>query len=58
MSKQLNKDVDGKITIRYRDDILPSMRIIHRDRILEIVAFQYTKEIHNEIIIQYKEKIG
>lgn len=57
-SKQLNQDVDGKIRIRYRTDVEPSMRIIHKGRILEIVSLYTVKEIIHEIIIMYKEKIG
>jgi SPP1 family predicted phage head-tail adaptor len=54
-AKQANSDVSGTVYIRYRSDIVPTMRLKYGNRILKIVSVIITKEKKNQIEILYKE---
>jgi len=54
---QANAEVTGEVRIRYRSDILPTMRILHGSRVLEIVAIANPQERDRELLIYYKESL-
>jgi len=56
-AKQLTSGVDGKIIMRYRDGILPTMRVLYDGRILTIVSLLTVGERNREIQIFYKEAL-
>lgn len=56
-SLQLTSEISGEIRIRYRSDILPTMRIIYGTRTLEIVSLVNPQERDRELLIYYKEKL-
>ena len=52
---QANAEVSGEIHIRYRSDILSTMRILHGNRVLAIVSIANVKERDRELLIYYRE---
>ena len=50
-------EVSGEIRIRHRTDILPTMRILHGSRVLEIASIVNPQERDRELLIYYKEKL-
>lgn len=52
---QSSSEVSGEVRIRYRTDILPTMRIKHGSRILAIVSIVNPQERDRELLIYYKE---
>jgi SPP1 family predicted phage head-tail adaptor len=56
-AKQLDSKVDGTIIMRYRDDIEPTMRVIHDGRTLKIVSLLTVKERKRELHIMYSEAL-
>ncbi|HUT68659.1 MAG TPA: phage head closure protein [Dehalococcoidales bacterium] len=56
-AKQATAEVSGEVRIRYRSGILPTMRILHGSRILEIVSIVNPQERNRELLIYYKEKL-
>ncbi len=49
-ARQANSEVQGRVRIRYRDDIVPTMRVIHNGKTLEILSVvpydSHKKELH------------
>jgi len=54
-ANQLEAKVDGRVRIRYRDDIEPTMRIKYGDRILNIVSIVHPQENRRELHLMYSE---
>jgi len=54
-ANQLESKVDGRVRIRYRDDIEPTMRIKFGDRILNIVSIVHPQENRRELHLMYSE---
>ena len=54
---QLNADVTGEVRIRYRKEILPTMRISFGDKTLEIVSLVNIEEKNRELLIYYREAL-
>lgn len=57
ITRQIDSQVDGKVRIRYREGLLPTMRINYQDRILHIVSLLVVRELKTEIHIFYKEAL-
>jgi SPP1 family predicted phage head-tail adaptor len=56
-AKQANADVTGIIRIRYRDGMLPTMRLLYGTRVLQIVSIMVPKECKRTLQIMYKEAL-
>ena len=56
-SLQATSEVSGEIRIRYRSDILPTMRITNGDSTYEIVSIANVQGRSTELLIIYKEKL-
>ena len=56
-ASQLTAEVTGEVRIRYRSDILSTMRIIFEDKTLEIVSLVNIQERNRELLIYYKEAL-
>ena len=56
-AKQANSEVEGRIRIRYRSDILPTMRIEYGTRYLRIISIVHPKEERDITEIYYKEAL-
>jgi len=54
-ANQLEAKVDGRVRMRYHDDLDPTMRIRFGDRILNIVSIIHPKENHRELHLMYSE---
>jgi len=54
---QGSSEVTGEAHIRYRTDILPTMRILHGSRVLSIVSIVNPQERNKELLIYYKEAL-
>ncbi len=54
-AKQANSEVSGEVEIRYRSDILPTMRMAIGTRILRIVSIINPDSRNERLIILYKE---
>lgn len=54
---QSNSQVQGKVVIRYREGILPSMRIKYGSRILRILSIVHLQERRRELDLMYKEDL-
>ena len=54
-ANQLESKVDGRVRIRYRDDLDPTMRIKFGDRILNIVSIIKPQENKRELHLMYAE---
>jgi len=54
-ANQLEAKVDGRVRIRYRDDIEPTMRIKYGDRILNIGSIVHPQENRRELHLMYSE---
>lgn len=54
-AQQINAEVSTKITIRYRAGIKPTMRIIFKSRIYEILSVINTREQKRELTLMCKE---
>lgn len=54
-AKQAESSTDGRVRIRYRSGIKPTMRIIHGERALNIVSIIQPKENHRELHLMYTE---
>ena len=52
---QSNAEVSGEVHIRFRSDILPTMRILHGSRVLQIVSIVNPQEGDRELLIYYRE---
>lgn len=55
VAKQLNSELAGQLTIRYRNDITTGMRILYESRYLEILALINPNESNEYLEIEYKE---
>ena len=56
-AKQLDARVDGRVRIRYRGDVEPTMRIKFDGRILSIVSIVHPKENQKELHLMYAESL-
>jgi len=56
-ANQLESKVDGRVRIRYREGILPTMRIKFGERILSIVSVVHPQENHRELHLMYAESL-
>lgn len=56
-AKQLDSKVDGRIIMRYRTGILPTMRAVFEGRALDFVSLITVKEAKREIHIMYTEAL-
>jgi len=56
-AKQLDSKVDGKIRIRYRTGVKPTMRVLHGQRILKIVSIIQPQENRKELVLMYTEEL-
>jgi len=56
-ANQLDAKVDGKVRIRYRGDLEPTMRVKFGDRILNIVSIVHPQENHRELHLMYTENL-
>ena len=56
-AKQANSEVQGIIRIRYRDGVLPTMRIVYGDQTFSIVSIVHPLERKKELHILYKEAL-
>ncbi len=56
-ANQLESKVDGRVRIRYRDDLEPTMRIKFGDRILNIVSIVHPQENRRELHLMYTEAL-
>jgi SPP1 family predicted phage head-tail adaptor len=56
-ANQLDARVDGRVRIRYRSDLLPTMRIKFGDRIFIIVSIIQPQENHRELHLMYTEAL-
>ena len=54
-ANQLESKVDGRVRIRYRDDIEPTMRIKFGDRILNIISIVHPQQNRRELHLMYSE---
>jgi SPP1 family predicted phage head-tail adaptor len=53
--KQANSDVSGIVRIRYRSDIVPTMRLLFGTRVFQIVSIIHPKEKRDMVELYYKE---
>jgi len=56
-AKQANSEVEGLMRIRYRDGLLPTMRVKYGDRIFKIISIVQPFEKKRELHILYKEAL-
>lgn len=54
-SKQIDAKVDGVVKIRYREGVLPTMRIKYGNRYLSIVSIVQPQEGRRELHLMYTE---
>lgn len=54
-AKQAESATDGRVRIRYRTGIKPTMRILHGERVLNIVSIIQPKENRRELHLMYTE---
>ena len=56
-AKQLNAEASGKIRIRYRAGLKPTMRISYQGHIYEVLSLIEPKMWHDDIVILYREAL-
>lgn len=56
-AQQANSEVQGLVRIRYRDGVLPTMRVKYGDRYFEIIAVVHPQERRRELLLYYKEAL-
>lgn len=54
-AQQANSEVQGRVRIRYREDILSTMRMQFGSRYLQVLSIINNKERNEELQILYKE---
>jgi SPP1 family predicted phage head-tail adaptor len=54
-AKQVNAEVSAKITIRYRKDVSPDMRVIYDGRIFEVLSVINPKERRESLVLMCRE---
>lgn len=54
-AKQLNAEAQGRIKIRYRPNIDPTMRVLYGSRIFQILSVIQPQESKRELHLIYKE---
>ena len=57
IAQQLDSSIAGTVIVRYRSDIMTSMRMIYGTRILEIISIRNPNESNEWLEIDYKEYI-
>ncbi len=55
LSKQIDANVSGVVKIRYREGVLPTMRIKYGTRYLNIVSIIQPQESRRELHLMYSE---
>jgi SPP1 family predicted phage head-tail adaptor len=56
-AKQINAEAQGRIKIRYRTDILPTMRVLYGERIFTILSIIQPREDKRELHLIYREDL-
>ena len=56
-AKQANSEVEGRIIMRYRSGVLPTMRVKYGDRVFKIISIIQPKENFKELNLLYKEEL-
>ncbi len=56
-AQQANSEAQGRVRIRHRDDIDPTMRIKHKNRYLHILSIIHPLERGDRTTIIYKEAL-
>jgi SPP1 family predicted phage head-tail adaptor len=56
-AQQANSEVKGVVRIRYRPDVIATMRMIYGSMILQVVSLMNTAERNEQIEILYKEAL-
>ena len=54
-AQQANSEIQGVVRIRYRSDVLATMRIVHIARYFQVLSIIDTEERHQELHLFYKE---
>ena len=54
-AKQLDSKVDGRIRIRYRDGVKPTMRVKYGDRYFTIISLVQPQNTKRELHLMYSE---
>ena len=54
---QSNSEVQGKIVIRYRTGVTPTMRVKYGNRYFKIISIVHPQERKKELDIMYKESL-
>lgn len=54
---QANAQVTHKVTIRYLDGVLPTMRVLFGSRVLTIDAILNTEERNREMVLMCEEEV-
>lgn len=55
VARQVNSEVSAKITIRYRKDIIPDMRVVFGGRVFDILSVINTKERCESLVLMCRE---
>lgn len=56
-AKQANSEVEGRIIMRYRSGVVPTMRVKYGNRIFKIISIIHPKENFKELNLLYKEEL-
>jgi SPP1 family predicted phage head-tail adaptor len=56
-ARRLQSDLDIRFRIRFREGIVPSMRVVYNGRTFDIVSAIHVKEMRREIQLMCKELI-
>jgi SPP1 family predicted phage head-tail adaptor len=54
---QANSEVEGKIVIRYRTGVKPTMRVKYGNRYFKILSIVHPQERKKELDLMYKESL-
>ena len=57
LAQQADSQIQGVVRIRYRKDVVPTMRIKFGSRYLQIISIIDREERHQELQVMYKEKL-
>lgn len=56
-AKQINSEISHNVYIRYRKDLKPSMRVLYKGRVFEILYIMNVKEANQLMQIYCKELV-
>jgi len=57
-ARQANSEVQGRVRIRYRDDIKPTMRMVYDGKAMDILAPMTYDSRKTEMHIMFKEQLN